>query len=397
VIESTLSASSFNYKSAIPYLLVAIELILAGLIGFLLLWLGADGGAWILGGIAAGALVFFVYHSRYNPQAQPNRHSRKIGQILVGLTVGFSIQNSNLTELSAQLPTFAILTLLLLCSSGVVGHLYSRLINADLLTGWLASVPGNIGLMASLAADYGKNTSSVALVQLMRFTTVTFAIPMIANVSSSHDVSNTLSSLTKSIFLADPTYTFMLCSVLILAGIAVYFGNKFKVPVAALFCSILVGILFNKILFFLPFSIDSHFGLPPILNLIGQVLLGITIGEYWGINPKLKRSTIAFSSIPVVLTFLVGLLLAGIAMLITPWDWLTCLLVTAPGGSPEMIWIALSLNHDIEIVTTGHLIRLITINLCLPFLMPLSNWFEQLMRSKTVNSLEMGTELAASD
>jgi uncharacterized protein len=55
-----------------------------------------------------------------------------------------------------------------------------------------------------------------------------------------------------------------------------------------------------------------------------------------------------------------------LASSLTNWDWLTCLLVTAPGGSAEMILVALSLNHNVEIVTAGHLIRLLAINCSLP-------------------------------
>jgi len=121
----------------------------------------------------------------------------------------------------------------------------------------------------------------------------------------------------------------------------------------------------------------ADFSLPPLFNLVGQILLGITIGEYWGMNPNLSRATVARATVPVMITFVAGLLLAGIARLVTSWDWLTCLLVTAPGGSPEMIWIALSLNHDVEIVTAGHLLRLVAINALLPAMIVIGQYFEQ--------------------
>lgn len=42
-----------------------------------------------------------------------------------------------------------------------------------------------------------------------------------------------------------------------------------------------------------------------------------------------------------------------------------------------MIWIALSLNHDVEIVTAGHLIRLVAINAALPGIIMLGQYFER--------------------
>ncbi|MGC8714772.1 MAG: AbrB family transcriptional regulator, partial [Leptodesmis sp.] len=122
----------------------------------------------------------------------------------------------------------------------------------------------------------------------------------------------------------------------------------------------------------LPWFPSVDFSLPTLLNLIGQILLGLTIGEYWGISPKLRKGAIVHALIPVLLTFLTGVMAAGLAMLLTSWDWLTCLLVTAPGGSPEMIWIALGLDRDVEIVTAGHLVRLIAINISLPILVSLA-------------------------
>jgi hypothetical protein len=68
----------------------------------------------------------------------------------------------------------------------------------------------------------------------------------------------------------------------------------------------------------------------------------------------------------VGMTLVAGGLATILAMELTSWDWLTCLLVTAPGGSAEMILVALTLHHNVEIVTAGHLVRLIAINSSLP-------------------------------
>ncbi|WP_052128516.1 AbrB family transcriptional regulator [Neosynechococcus sphagnicola] len=142
-----------------PWLVVSLELILSAVIGGGLVTLQIGSGAWILGGIAAGAIVFYLYRGWFNPQAKPHPNARKIGQMLVGLTVGCSLQHSDLTSLSAQFPIFIGLACFLLVSGVMIGSVYSRLAATDVLTGLLATVPGNIGVMASIAADYGKNYS----------------------------------------------------------------------------------------------------------------------------------------------------------------------------------------------------------------------------------------------
>ncbi len=370
--------SRFRVKSKFisTYFIIAIELLLAVCIGGALLTLGAGGGAWILGGIAAGALVFSIERNRTRRVLKPHHSARKIGQLLVGLTVGFSIQHSDLTLISTQLPVLLLLTLFLLSSGVGVGYLYSRVAKTDLLTGLLATTPGNIGVMASIAADYGRSPSLVSMVQLMRFTAITFIIPLISHVSQQTDAASVLLSLTHNTLSFQPVYLIWLVSLLTVAAIAVRLGTRLRIPVAGLLCAIAVGTGFNALFNLLPWFPGVNFSLPPLLNLIGQILLGLTIGEYWGLSPRLRKGAIVYALIPVLLTFLTGVMAAGLAMLLTSWDWLTCLLVTAPGGSPEMIWIALGLNRNVEIVTAGHLVRLIAINISLPILVSLAGYVD---------------------
>jgi hypothetical protein len=350
------------------YSLVGIELILGFLLSFVFTTIGAGAGSSILSGIAAGALVACFYRIVYKIQIKPNTNVRKIGQALVGLTIGVSIAHSNLANIFFKLPILIFTALLLLLGSILIGYIYSHIAKVDLLSAMLAVVPGNIGIMASIAADYGKNVSLVSLVQLIRFTGIILIIPIITNVSTPHDISLIISSISKDLSQFNLKYLLVLTLVLSLTAIAARIGSKFKVPAAYLFCSILVGIVFNYLLIQLPFSPPFNFNIPPLVNLIGQTLLGITIGEYWGINPKLERRTVALTSIPVALTFLAGFTAAGITMFLTHWDWLTCLLMAAPGGSPEMILIALVLNHNVETITAAHLVRLMAINVYLPLL-----------------------------
>lgn len=359
------------------YFLIGIEIIIALVTGLIFIAIGAGGGAWILGGIASGALVFYFYRFLYNNQAEPNRNSRKVGQIIVGLTVGFSIKHNNILALYSQLHIFLLLTLFLLFSGVIIGYIYSRIEKTDLLTAMLATVPGNIGIMASIAADYGRNISLVSIVQLIRFTTIIIVVPIIASVSNSHDISKIIDSVTKSLFTFGLTNLSLLFLLLFITVLTVKVGGKLKIPVASFFCPIIVGIVCNSLLDSLPFLAHIDFNLPPLFNLIGQVLLGITIGEYWGMKPKLGKLTIAYTLVPVAMTFIAGLISAGIAMLLTPWDWLTCLLVTSPGGSPEMIFISLALHHNVEIVTAGHLVRLMAINISLPALVSFVYYLER--------------------
>lgn len=364
-----------NFATFASSLFLLTELLLATIVGVLLTAIGAGGGAWILGGIAAGTIVLYGYRRRVDPAAQPNKNVRKAGQIFVGLTIGFSIDRIDPALLVSQLPDFIPLIGFLLFSSSLISYLYAQIEQIDGLTALFAAIPGNIGVMASLAADYGKNTAIVSLVQLTRFTLVALVVPWIAKVPIPRNLAITFEPITTHLLHLSPVDLLLLLLLALITSIAVYGGSRLKIPVATLFCPLLVGLGFAACLR-LPLNRAIEFQFPPLLSWVGQILLGITIGEYWAINPKLEKRTIAYALVPASLTVLAGLLSAVIAKFLTDWDWLTCLLVTAPGGSPEMILIALVLHHDIQIVTIGHLIRLIAINFSLPLLISLVSSIE---------------------
>ncbi len=362
---------SFAYsglKFLSSYSIVYIEILVGLLIGFVFTAIGAGAGASIISGITSGALVFYVYRSIYEIEVKPNKNARQLGQAIVGLSIGISLSHSHILEIGVQLPILIFPTLFLLTCSFIIGYIYSRIGQIDLLTALLAVVPGNIGIMASIAADYGKNVSVVSLVQLIRFTAIILLVPIITNVSTPHDVNAIASSIVQELLHFDPIYLILLFLVLSITLFAARLGSQWKIPAAYLFCSIIVGVFFNALLSWLPVVPHLNFSLPTLINLVGQTLLGITIGEYWGSNSNLGKRTVALSLIPVMLTFLAGFIAAGIIKLFSHWDWLTCLLVASPGGSPEMISIALVLNQNVETVTAAHLIRLMAINMYLPIL-----------------------------
>ena len=345
-------------------IVLVLEMLLALPLGLLLAKFQIGRIAWIFGGIAAGTLVLQGCRIFYQYSPKANRTARKVGMALVGLTVGASNAHMNLASVASGIPIFIFLTLFLLLSGGCIGYIYSRLSKTNLLTAMLATVPGGVGIMAAIAADYNKNVSLVALVQAIRVTCVVVLIPFIAKTSSNY-YPPTL-PISSALLNLDPSQLELLLLILLITGLVVYPAILFKIPAGDFFGALLIGIGFNPLLHWLPFVGDISFSPPPIINLLGQMLLGITIGEYWGDKPNFTKRTIAYALMSVGMTLVAGAIAAILAMQFTSWDWLTCLLVTAPGGSAEMILVSLALNHNVEIVTTGHLVRLIAINSSLP-------------------------------
>lgn len=346
---------------------LAWQICLALPLGLILSRFNIGGMAWIFSGIAAGVIVMQVSRIFYNFTPKPNRTARHVGLVLVGLTIGFSISQNNLISVATGIPIFVFLTLFLLVSGTFIGYIYSRLSETNLLTAMLATVPGGVGVMAAIAADYNKNVTQVALVQVIRVTSVVLLIPMIARISTDDYISSPAIITPTEFTNFTPSYFGLFFLALVLSLFAVYIAILCKIPAAHFFAALLVGITFNPAINSLHLATGiTHFALPPIIRVIGQTLLGITIGEYWGDKPTFGKRTIGYALMSTAMTLFAGAIAAYFAMQLTSWDWLTCMLVTAPGGAAEMILVALTLNHNVEIVTVGHLVRLIAINSSLP-------------------------------
>ncbi|MBU7583261.1 MAG: AbrB family transcriptional regulator [Nostoc sp. TH1S01] len=347
-------------------MVLALEMLLALPLGLGLVKLHIGGIAWIFGGIAAGTIVLQGCRIFYQYTPKPNRTARKVGMGLVGLTVGLSNSNSDLINLAAGIPIFVALTLFLLVCGSCIGYIYSRLSKTNLLTAMLATVPGGVGVMSSIAADYNKNVTLVALVQAIRVTCVVLVIPFIARTTVGSYWNSATLPVKHTLLSLEPSQLGLLLVALLFTGLIVYCAIVWKIPAGDFFGALLIGIFFNSCLNCLPFVSGANLSPQPLINIVGQMLLGMTIGEYWGEKPTFGKRTVGCALISVALTLIAGAIAAMLAMHLTSWDWLTCLLVTAPGGSAEMILVSLALDHNVEIVTTGHLVRLIAINSSLP-------------------------------
>ncbi len=411
-------------QSTIRLSITILEIFVALFLGVAIAHLGLGSIAWIFGGMGAGVIVIKSYQTISRKTFKPNKTGRKLGQAMVGLSIGFAIADSNLVAASSQLPLFIFLTLfMLLCGSGI-GYIYSRISQTNLLNAMLATVPGGVATMSSIAAEYNRNVSLVAMVQTIRITSVILIIPLIAGISD-RAIDRTTFSFKDYVVNREPIYLCLLILAIISAWLGVKIASKLRIPAAYFFGTLIVGIVFNYAIAYFPLINHFNFTPPPAISVIGQTLLGITVGEAWSDKPALKdiseciplgtpsengmaeskrlarrypqvyplghevsplgqprraditSKNIIHAFISVAMTIASGFIAATIATVFTSWDWLTCMLVTAPGGSTEMILVALALDHHPEIVTVAHSVRLMALNLSLPLWIFLFRYWEK--------------------
>lgn len=361
-----------------PIAFLGAELLLAIPIGFILAKLNFGTGlAWLFGGVGAGVVVHHAHRMLYHSSAKPNRLVRQAGMMLIGMVAGFSISHDKLATVATDLPAFILLSLLIILGCGVVGYIYSRLSKTDLFTSMLATAPGHMGVMASIAADYDKNAALVSLLHVTRYTAVVILIPFIAGGSAGDRASIQTPLFGEGLLNLAPSHLGLLLLSLLVVTLGSYLAGRLKIPGAAFWAASIVAIVLNFLLGWFPLTAAVNFALPPAVNILGQLLVGIALGEFWGNKPALGRRALAYMLVSAVLVVVAGLLIAVTAMLVTPWDWLTCLLVTTPGASTEIVVVALALNHDVETIAAGHLVRLIVVSCSLPLWVSLFRYLDR--------------------
>lgn len=285
--------------SLITRLAIAIlEIPVALILGIAIANLGLGSVAWIFGGMGAGVIVVRSYQTIFNQTLKPNKIGRKIGQGMVGLSIGFAIADSDLLAASSRLPLFIFLTLFMLLCGGAIGYFYARVSKTNLLNAMLATVPGGVATMSSIAAEYNRNVSLVAMVQTLRITSVILIIPLIAG-TSGNAADKPIFSWQAYAIDSNPVYLFLLILAIICACLGVKIASRLKIPAASFFGTLIVGIIFNYGISYLPLISDLNFTPPQIISLIGQILLGITVGEAWSDRVHLtgKNITHAFISV----------------------------------------------------------------------------------------------------
>lgn len=334
----------FLKECRLDQFLILIGLIaLATLSGQVMFWLGMGKTGWFLGAIVSGLILSLALQ-----QSAGQKSIKMLGQAFVGCSIGFALSRSDLTNFTANLPFLIFLTLVGVLSSNLIGCFYAKSSGIKLFNALLATVPGAISSMLSIAAEYPKAISQVAPVQVMRLTTVAVLLPFIADASSNYSPLGL-----EHLFSHFNGFAFLGVTIVAIAGIAL--GMRLKFPAPALLGAMVMGWIAG----YLMQTIGVAVSIPPLFDWLGQILLGITIGQAWSAQAFGKRYLIQALP-PVLLTLGLGFLTATGVMVYTGWDWLTCLLLTAPGGASEIASIALAVDPThADLIAIGHAVRLL--------------------------------------
>jgi hypothetical protein len=137
----------------------------------------------------------------------------------------------------------------------------------------------------------------------------------------------------------------------------------FKIPGGILVFSILIGFILTQFVF----GVEQ---VPRFVAGIGQALIGAFVGIRFDKYVVHQIWKIGFTTVMIIgMMFVLTVGNAYLFKWLTAIPFATSLISTVPAGAPEMSVVAIALNADPTIVTSLHIVRVISIFLTLPFLL----------------------------
>jgi membrane AbrB-like protein len=325
---------------------------------------------WVLTGLVVGWAVTAAFRRRADQQA-PNPRTRQVGQVLVGVSLGPVLAAQSMGDAVVYLPLLLGAVVVVLAGSVAIARTYARSCRVDGLTAGLATLPGGIGIMASVAAETGGKPALVALVQGVRVALVVSVIPAIIVLGGG--AASAESELPAVLPQAPGGYA-VWAALLVGAFLASTAAKRLGVPVASLLGPMALGLVAAlAVRLVLPGA--EALEVPYLHSVAGQALLGITVGEYLAQDSRTTRRAFAGGFAGVVATFALSLAVAVLVHALTPWSFLTCVLLMAPGGAPEMIVLAAATPSELHLVVIAQMARQIAVNALMPLWLRLFRGF----------------------
>ncbi|WP_270935101.1 AbrB family transcriptional regulator [Falsiroseomonas oryzae] len=324
-----------------PVALTAVAAVLGGGV----FWLLHIPLAWMLGAMAATAAM--AWHER----AEVLRPTRPAAMIVLGLGLGQTFTAPVMAAVGLALPWLVLAAVLSILVGALAARVFARLAGTDLQTGYYASVPGGVVVMAVLAQRAGLPVAPVTLAQTIRVMIVVVVVPPLVTWLASRGDAGA--------FLAErPEVHAGGLAVLVAGGVLAALAlSRTGIANPWMFgpCALVIVLSYAGVL---------PSGVPGWMVDAAQVGMGMSLGQRVSKGFILSSRRLALAS---ALTTL--LLIAVMAMMALGLAWVSGLpaaavvLGMAPGGMPEMSITAKALEVGVPLVLGFHLVRTLFCNL----------------------------------
>ncbi|MPM28603.1 hypothetical protein SDC9_75129 [bioreactor metagenome] len=159
---------------------IIYTLIIAAIGGYVGIKLKIPAGAMI------GAMVFVAIYNIKTSQGYIPRDFKLVAQVVVGAMLGLNFNMESILALKKLILPSIVLVVGLTVFSLLLGILIHKITGLDLVTALFSSSPGGLTDMSLLSEAYGAQTHVVALMHLIRLTTVITVFPILIKFLKEH-------------------------------------------------------------------------------------------------------------------------------------------------------------------------------------------------------------------
>ncbi|MNS33394.1 putative ammonia monooxygenase [compost metagenome] len=329
-----------------------------------------------------GPMLFVFTFSRLLRSVQPHwpGYVRNTGMIIVGYVLGLSFTYATFIQISQQLPTMILMTILLMMFCIFIAWVMSRVTGIAFQTLLLGSIPGGLTQMIILAEETkGIDITLVTFLQVSRLMMIITFVPMLI---FSPLFGARHAQIPIGTNAGVPSWDGLFPNILLYAAVcimAALLGKKIRFPTAFLLGPMVATIVLH---------LSGVFGpaLPPSLTSVSQLMIGSYVGlllKPENLVSKARTALLAVVSgiILIIGAFFLSLLLTDLH----PVSAATAFLSLSPGGMDQMSLIAQEIHADLTIVACYQLFRTLFIFIAVP---PLIKWIFRVMNLRVSNQMK---------
>ena len=300
--------------------------------------------AWVLGSLVPTALGSIFGVDVFAPKS-----GRKLGQLIVGTTIGLSLTVAAVEMIATWFPVMLLTALVSILATALLCVPYSRASRVDVPTAFFSLTPGGLAEMARTGEKEGAQREAVAFSQTIR---VTLLVCILPSLLLNFGIDGGLPQLSDRTVL--PLH--QLGFVFAFAGLCV-----FLVRFTGANNTWMIGGLLGAGILGASGLIEGR--VPYVLFALGQFMIGISIGARFKRESLVQLPRVCIMS-ALFIVFMTAMLF-GYALLVhftTGLDLSSMALSVSPGGLAEMALTAQVLHLNTALVTSFHVVRSFIIN-----------------------------------
>jgi uncharacterized protein len=300
--------------------------------------------AWVLGPMLTTAAFAIAGIKPVAPLV-----GRRLGQMIIGSSIGLHLTLPVLLHLIGWLPAMAISAVAAVCCGALLSVGLACVGGVSSKTAYFCLIPGGLSEMATIGSTVGAQAEPIALSQALRVAILVCILPQV--ILHLGIIGHEPVIETAPILAIKPM---LLVIAAALVGVFIIGTLRFNNPWS-------IGALFGVAVLTASGYLDGS--IPREIYYLGQFLIGITIGARFRreIVRKLIRLTWVITGfILVMMTALLGY--AWVMSSVTGIDFASSALASSPGGFAEMTVTAQTLHLDVALVAAFHIFRAFFVN-----------------------------------